>query len=191
MGAGRSRLVVKQNCDAKNKLKSCSRLALPRHDPADCGVVWPPRLTAQPRTALTPPHARAQHMPYWPTQQIHPQSPFEQPQADTQRKGHRRHNWRPGAPVSITSLTMDSDSLRTKGSQETLASLMQLDPSPIESPRLNTEKDLPPLPEHDDDLEPSIKPRRQSATGVGLSGSHGAIYYRTPLVNPPKTQFAR
>ncbi|KAK4442566.1 hypothetical protein QBC34DRAFT_499598 [Podospora aff. communis PSN243] len=76
---------------------------------------------------------------------------------------------------------MDSESLRTKGSQDTLASLIQLDPSPIESPRLNTEKDLPPLPEHEDDLEPSIKPRRQSATGVGLSGSHGAIYYLTRI----------
>jgi hypothetical protein len=86
---------------------------------------------------------------------------------------------------------MDSDSLRNKGSQETLASLMQLDPSPIESPRLSTEKDLPPLPEHEDDLEPSIKPRRQSATGVGLSGSHGAIYYRAPLAIPPETQSAR
>ncbi|KAK0655187.1 hypothetical protein B0T16DRAFT_486816 [Cercophora newfieldiana] len=74
---------------------------------------------------------------------------------------------------------MDSDSLRTKGSQETLASLMQLDPSPIESP--NTDKDLPPLPEQDEDLEPSIKPRSRSATGVGLSGGHGAIFYLTRI----------
>jgi hypothetical protein len=72
---------------------------------------------------------------------------------------------------------MASDSLRSKESQETLASMMHLDPSPIETP--DTEKDLPPLPEDVEDLEPSIKPRPRSTTGVGLSGSHGAIYYRS------------
>jgi len=66
--------------------------------------------------------------------------------------------------------------------------MMQLDPSPIEFPK--TEKDLPPLPEQDEDLEPSIKPRSRSATGVGLSGSHGAIYYRTAPLEMPSRSIA-
>ncbi|KAK3364502.1 hypothetical protein B0T25DRAFT_442234 [Lasiosphaeria hispida] len=80
---------------------------------------------------------------------------------------------------------MDSQSLRPKASQETLISLIQLDPSPIESPELgpNTEKDLPSLPEeHESSLSgsiPSLK-SRSTAHSLGLSGSgHGAIYYLT------------
>lgn len=76
---------------------------------------------------------------------------------------------------------MDGHSLHEKASQETLASLLQLDPSPIESPLQspNTDKDLPPLPsEHSDGSQPYLTPR---STGLGLSGhgqGYGAIFYR-------------
>ncbi|KAK0725797.1 hypothetical protein B0H67DRAFT_532198 [Lasiosphaeris hirsuta] len=80
---------------------------------------------------------------------------------------------------------MDSQSLRSKASQETLISLVQLDPSPIESPELgpDTEKDLPPLPEEQESSlsssTPSLK-SRSTANNLGLGGSgHGAIYYLT------------
>lgn len=84
---------------------------------------------------------------------------------------------------------MDGHSLHEKASQETLASLLQLDPSPIESPLQspNTDKDLPPLPsENSDGSQPYLTPR---STGLGLSGhgqGHGAIFYRpSPLPSPP------
>lgn len=53
-------------------------------------------------------------------------------------------------------------------SQETLASLQQLDPSPIESPLVERdEKEL---------IDPSPSPPKRAAT-LGLSGSHGQGYY--------------
>ncbi|KAK1758167.1 hypothetical protein QBC47DRAFT_338965 [Echria macrotheca] len=76
---------------------------------------------------------------------------------------------------------MDSQSLHSKPSQDTLISLMQLDPSPIESPtsRPITDKDLPPLPEEAGD---DNKPLSPTTNGVGLSGNgHGAIYYLTRI----------
>lgn len=76
---------------------------------------------------------------------------------------------------------MDSRSLRATPSQETLISLMQLDPQPI----ADTEKDLPPLPEdlHEDDkpIARSTGAVHARTTSLGLSGSsHGSIYYRMP-----------
>ncbi|KAJ4401587.1 hypothetical protein N0V82_010856, partial [Gnomoniopsis sp. IMI 355080] len=75
---------------------------------------------------------------------------------------------------------MDSRSLRATPSQETLISLMQLDPQPI----ADTEKDLPPLPEDANEDEKltasarSIGPAHARTTSLGLSGSnHGSIYY--------------
>ena len=89
-----------------------------------------------------------------------------------------------GAPVSLSLSAMDTESLRSKASQETLASLLQLDPSPIESP--SSEKDLPPLPEQDEGPEHATKPRSATTSSVGLSGTgHGAIYYRMPPLNRP------
>jgi hypothetical protein len=73
---------------------------------------------------------------------------------------------------------MDAQSLREKASQETFISLLQLDPAPMESPGPDTEKDLPPLPEHPlENSTGSIK-SAGTTTSVGLSGSgRGAIYY--------------
>ncbi|KAK4102364.1 DUF1691-domain-containing protein [Parathielavia hyrcaniae] len=78
---------------------------------------------------------------------------------------------------------MDDQPLPTGASQATAASLLELDPAPIESP--NTEKDLPPLPDHADaspsDSTPSPK-APSTSTSLGLSGSsHGAIYYLTRI----------
>ncbi|KAK1828650.1 hypothetical protein QBC39DRAFT_312701 [Podospora conica] len=78
---------------------------------------------------------------------------------------------------------MDAHTLHEKASQETLASLLQLDPSPIESPLQspNTDKDLPPLPSDSDGSQPYLTPR---STGLGLSGhgqGHGAIFYLTRI----------
>lgn len=75
---------------------------------------------------------------------------------------------------------MDSRSLNTKSSVETFISLMQLDPAPIE-----TDKDLPPLPEEaaDADSTTAASIANTSVSGstgssLGLSGSgHGAVYY--------------
>lgn len=82
---------------------------------------------------------------------------------------------------------MDDHSLRSQASQATLVSLLELDPTPMDSP--NVEKDLPPLPDQVDGALPdsthSLK-SSSTSTSLGLSGSgHGAIYYRTfPLPLP-------
>ncbi|KAH6855383.1 hypothetical protein B0I37DRAFT_321927, partial [Chaetomium sp. MPI-CAGE-AT-0009] len=78
---------------------------------------------------------------------------------------------------------MDNHSLRSKASSATLVSLLELDPTPMDSP--NVDKDLPPLPGQDDgklsDSTTSLKSPTTS-TGLGLSGSgHGAIYYLTRI----------
>ncbi|KAI0858821.1 hypothetical protein F4860DRAFT_286791 [Xylaria cubensis] len=71
-------------------------------------------------------------------------------------------------------MASDSASLRHKESYETLASLMQLDPSPIDTP----EKELPPLPE---DFSTS-PPSRTSTSSLGLSSSgRGPIFYLTRI----------
>jgi hypothetical protein len=82
---------------------------------------------------------------------------------------------------------MDDQSLRSRASQATLVSLLELDPTPMESP--NTEKDLPPLPDQADgapaDSVSSLK-SSSTSTSLGLSGSsHGAIYYRTSPFSTP------
>lgn len=99
---------------------------------------------------------------------------------------------------------MDRRSLNEKASEETLISMLQLDPSPIESPQLDTassdEKQLaPPSSDGQDDTAGSLKPSKTgalhtSALGLSGNGGHGAIYYRTcrPSSTPtswlPRTQ---
>ncbi|KAI1259019.1 hypothetical protein F5Y18DRAFT_411329 [Xylariaceae sp. FL1019] len=78
---------------------------------------------------------------------------------------------------------MDSDTppLQHKESQDTLISLMQLDPSPIDSP--SQETDLPPLPEHSvtsNSIPSAVTPSTTSS--IGLSGTgRGPIYYLTRI----------
>ena len=82
---------------------------------------------------------------------------------------------------------MDARSLNEKASEETLISLLQLDPSPIESPQLDSaasdEKQLaPPSDDGEDDAAGTLKSSRTGASNtssLGLSGSggHGAVYY--------------
>ncbi|KAK3337808.1 hypothetical protein B0T19DRAFT_82994 [Cercophora scortea] len=92
---------------------------------------------------------------------------------------------------------MDSQTLHTKASQDTLVSLLQLDPLPIDSPPLvrsypsldaiDTDKDLPPLPDALDSpnasSSSSTPSHSRSTSGIGLSGTggHGAIYYLTRI----------
>ena len=87
---------------------------------------------------------------------------------------------------------MDNHSLRSRASQATLVSLLELDPAPIES--LDTDKDLPPLPDearehagnnnNSNNKSGSASPSTPSfktsstASSIGLSGSsHGPVYY--------------
>jgi hypothetical protein len=64
---------------------------------------------------------------------------------------------------------MDLQHLQAGALQDTLISLQQIEPSPIESP-IDPEKELPP---------PAIAPR---SSVLGLSGSgHGTVYYCMPL----------
>jgi hypothetical protein len=77
---------------------------------------------------------------------------------------------------------MDYHSLNHMASQETLISLLQLDPTPMDSASV-LEKELPPLPEEDvESSAASLKSRPTSASTsstLGLSRSHhGPIYYR-------------
>ncbi|KAI1735027.1 hypothetical protein F4680DRAFT_436702 [Xylaria scruposa] len=73
-------------------------------------------------------------------------------------------------------MAFDSASLNHKESHETLASLMQLDPSPID-----TEKELPPLPE-DFSRSTTIPPTLSSTSSLGLSSSgRGPIFYLTRI----------
>lgn len=69
--------------------------------------------------------------------------------------------------------------LSHKASQETMISLLQLDPQPIESPL--QEKPLPPLPEENvHDSTGSLKSQSTYSTSgsLGLSGGgHGSLYY--------------
>ncbi|KAI8959384.1 DUF1691-domain-containing protein [Daldinia sp. FL1419] len=77
-------------------------------------------------------------------------------------------------------MASDHRTLNPKASQETLMSLLQLDPSPIDNASLY-EKDLPPLPE--EALESSGYSTKRTPTGststtLGLSGSgRGPIFY--------------
>ncbi|KAI1748927.1 hypothetical protein F4782DRAFT_515134 [Xylaria castorea] len=77
-------------------------------------------------------------------------------------------------------MASDSASLNHKESYETLASLMQLDPSPIDTP----EKELPPLPEDSMEFSASTMtpPSRTSTSSLGLSSSgRGPIFYLTRI----------
>ncbi|KAI8631680.1 hypothetical protein F5Y19DRAFT_401954 [Xylariaceae sp. FL1651] len=77
-------------------------------------------------------------------------------------------------------MASDSSPLHHKESQETLISLLQLDPSPIDTP----EKELPPLPEESMESSTStiMTPSRTSASSLGLSGSgRGPIFYLTRI----------
>lgn len=89
--------------------------------------------------------------------------------------------------ISCSSHKMDEKTPRHQASQETLISLLQLDPSPIETPPADTDKDLPPLPEEQqhDDQSASVSSVKTGTSGsVGLSGSgHGSIYYRTSALS--------
>jgi hypothetical protein len=80
-----------------------------------------------------------------------------------------------------SSAVMDDQSLRSRASQATLVSLLELDPTPMESP--NTDKDLPPLQDQADGAPAdsvSSLTSSSTSTSLGLSGSsHGALYYRT------------
>ncbi|KAI1322170.1 hypothetical protein F5Y16DRAFT_52369 [Xylariaceae sp. FL0255] len=59
------------------------------------------------------------------------------------------------------------DPLTHKASQDTIISLMQLDPSPITSSPSNQEKESP----------KTSHPATSRSPSLGLSGSHGSIYY--------------
>ncbi|WYZ39042.1 hypothetical protein EsH8_III_000956 [Colletotrichum jinshuiense] len=75
---------------------------------------------------------------------------------------------------------MDTRSLHSRPSEETLISLLQLDPSPIETPPTDTEKELVSLSE--DALENSTASLKSTSSGPGLSGSgHGAVFYLTRI----------
>ncbi len=78
---------------------------------------------------------------------------------------------------------MDDNSLRTMASHETFISLLNLDPTPMETPP-DAEKALPPLPEEQQHAgRPATTP-----TGLGLSGSgHGAVYFcQLVSASPPR-----
>ncbi|KAI0130462.1 hypothetical protein BJ170DRAFT_731926 [Xylariales sp. AK1849] len=79
--------------------------------------------------------------------------------------------------------------LNHTASQETLVSLLQLDPTPMDTASLY-EKELPPLPEEDRDIESSTATLRSQPTSsstnsgstLGLSGSGGgSVYYLTRI----------
>jgi hypothetical protein len=79
---------------------------------------------------------------------------------------------------------MDSNSIRTKASQDTFISLLQLDPAPMDaSPeKPDTEKDLPSLPEEggESGSTATLLPTGAGTAGsVGLSGGngHGPAFY--------------
>jgi hypothetical protein len=86
--------------------------------------------------------------------------------------------------------TMESQALNEKASEETLISLLQLDPSPIESPLVDEiASDNKQLGQPSEDDAPGVKlPARTGTTtsSLGLSGhaNHGAIYYRESTVPP-------
>lgn len=85
-------------------------------------------------------------------------------------------------------------SLRSTPSQETLVSLLQLEPTPI------TDKELPPLPEESEHLDGGESMASSADLGharttssLGLSGSaaNGSIYYRTSSLVPDQAPWAR
>ncbi|EHL00709.1 hypothetical protein M7I_3340 [Glarea lozoyensis 74030] len=73
------------------------------------------------------------------------------------------------------------DRRESTASQETFTSLQQLDPSPIESPEEDLEKQLGELPR-------SVSPPKTTHLGLSGSGQHGTTYYREylPIANEEK-----
>lgn len=81
---------------------------------------------------------------------------------------------------------LNRSSLNRKPSQETLMSLLQLDPAPMDTASLY-EKELPDLPEESMQSSTStIRSRSTAASSsstIGLSGTaNGPLYYRMPLL---------
>ncbi|RDW62248.1 hypothetical protein BP6252_11681 [Coleophoma cylindrospora] len=73
---------------------------------------------------------------------------------------------------------MEDRNPRAMASQETLASMQQIDPSPVDSPYYEDEK---PFPDPDSASPPAQGALPRSST-LGLSGGgHGAVYYLTRL----------
>lgn len=93
--------------------------------------------------------------------------------------------------LSPPSSTMEYHTLRSRASQDTLVSnastslsLLELDPTPMDSPASvpYTDKDLPPLPEQPEeslsDSTHSLRSNPTTTSSVGLSGAgHGPIFY--------------
>ena len=84
--------------------------------------------------------------------------------------------------IPIDDQEMDNGSLRSKASQETFISLLNLEPAPMETPPPDVDKDLPPVPEEGSATSGSKSltdsTTSKSTSSLGLSGSgHGAIYY--------------
>lgn len=86
--------------------------------------------------------------------------------------------------------------LNRKASQETIISLLHLDPTPMDSASIY-EKELPPVPEADvEDSVASLKSQdtfasTHSTASLGLSGTmRGPIYYRlsTPTYTGPPSE---
>ncbi|VBB73845.1 Putative protein of unknown function [Podospora comata] len=90
---------------------------------------------------------------------------------------------------------MEYHTLRSRASQDTLVSnastslsLLELDPTPMDSPASvpYTDKDLPPLPEQPEeslsDSTHSLRSNPTTTSSVGLSGAgHGPIFYLTRI----------
>lgn len=130
--------------------------------------------TAEPIARLTIVRCDAIHQPlmnYCPSHALSSCS-LQQPETDT----------RPSHAMAYA--------LHEQASQETLVSLLQLDPAPIESPYAEDEKDLQFSPE--DDAEHTKPTTAGSPTPLGLSrsnshASHNSIYYRMDLAFAPET----
>jgi hypothetical protein len=79
---------------------------------------------------------------------------------------------------------MDSDpSLARRASQDTLVSLLQLDPSPIESPSpAEADKDIPSQHENTNSSKSPVLSSSGTTGSLGLSSSgHGAVFYLTRI----------
>ena len=67
-------------------------------------------------------------------------------------------------------VSSEMDRRESTASQETFTSLQQLDPSPIESPEEDLEKQLGDSPR-------SVSPPKTTHLGLSGSGQHGTTYY--------------
>lgn len=84
---------------------------------------------------------------------------------------------------------MDANSLHHKASEETLASLLQLDPSPMDSPTANMDKPLPQTPDDRASADPE-KSRSEPVDAAARPhrGTTGPISFRasTPALSPAR-----